>query len=99
MFVAKLSLDPQPQRRSIRHRQRAIVECPGEDRLRMEGIDQTDALIISRPAEIVIAMEDDVARGARQAGKLQDRAEHRTGPLPDRAPPLDAIVAGDLGAL
>ena len=58
---------------------------------------EVDALVIRGAAEIVGAVEDDVARLGPEARALEQQPERHAGPFPDRAPPLDAIVAGDLG--
>src|SRR5665647_3348153 len=46
VLVAQLALDAQADRRAMRHAQRRAVHVIGEDRLRMEGVDQVDALVI-----------------------------------------------------
>ena len=43
-LVTKLSFHPKSQRRPVRDRQRASVHVIGQDRLRMERIDQVDGL-------------------------------------------------------
>ena len=66
-LVAELAFDPKPQRRAMADRQGAVVHAVGEDGLRMEGVDQVDALVVGRAAEIVGAVQDDVARVRLQA--------------------------------
>src|SRR5205085_3522665 len=98
VLVAELALDPEPERRAIGNGEQLVVHPPGEDRLRVEGVDQVDALII-RPLAIAIqAMEDDVARLVPEAGAVEDQGKRRPGPFADRRPALDAVVAGELGA-
>ena len=101
-LVAELPLDPQAQRRAMRDRQRLVVHVVGEDRLRMEGVLQVDALVIAAGAverllERIGAGEDDVARVRLRARRRAAPQRHAL-PLADAAPTLDAIVPGDLGA-
>src|SRR3954468_12913254 len=98
VLVAELALDPEPERGAVAGFEGRIVHRPGEDGLRMESVDQVDALIIRNAAEIVGAVEDDVARLAPEPGAVKHQPQRQSGPLADRAPALDAIVAGDLGA-
>ena len=99
VLVAQLTLDPQAQRRTMLDRERAVVHRPGEDRLRVERVDQVDRFIIGPAIERVGAMEDQEARAVLHARHIEDRGQLRSVPFPDRAPPLDAIVAGDLHPL
>ena len=75
------------------------VHAPGEDRLRMEGVDQVDALVIGLVAEPVGAVEDDVSGARAQARRVEDARQLDAVPFADRAPPFDAIVARDLHAV
>src|ERR1700712_4524084 len=99
LLVAELLLRAEAQRGAVLEGERAVVHPPGEDGLGVEGVDQVDRFVIGRGAEAVGAVEHRVARLRQQSGQRQDRAELRALPLADRAPPLDAIVAGDLGPL
>src|SRR5579872_3910393 len=45
-LIAELALDPEPQWRAMLDRQARAVHVIGEDRLRMEGVDEIDALVI-----------------------------------------------------
>ena len=49
-------------RSAVRHWEQMVVHSPGEDRLRVKGVDQIDALIERLVAEAVGAMKDDVLR-------------------------------------
>jgi hypothetical protein len=82
----------------VADRQDGVVHAVGEDRLRVEGIDQIDALVIGRAAEVVGAVQDDVARVRRQPRPLEHGSKRHAGPFADGTPALDAVVAGDLGA-
>src|SRR5260370_20357686 len=67
-FVAELTLDPEAQRGAMLDRQLGAVHVAGEDRLRMKGIDEIDALVISACSlqgllGRVGPMQDDVAGG------------------------------------
>src|SRR6476620_4850710 len=99
MLVAELALHAQPQRRAMRLSEGRAVHVVGEDRLRVEGVDEVDALIIfSIAAERVGAMEDEIAGVGLETHTLQQRCKLRAAPLADRAPALDAVVARDLRA-
>ena len=67
LLVAELALDPQPQRRAMRDRQVLAVHAIGQDRLRMEGVDEVDAFVIlavavGRLLVFVGAVEHGIAR-------------------------------------
>ena len=65
VFVADLAFDPETQRRAVGHAQRPAVHGPGQDRLRMAGVDQVDALIIALAVLALIqgveTVKDDVS--------------------------------------
>ena len=65
----------------------------------MKGIGEIDRFVIGAGAEAVGAVEHDEARGGQQAGEAEHLAKLRPLPLANRAPTLDAVVPGDLGAL
>src|SRR4051812_37007526 len=98
VLVAELPFDPEAKRRAVADLEGFVVHRPGEDGLRVEGIDEIDALIIRIAAEIVGAVEDYVAHLLPQPGAMQQQPQRHARPFADRAPALDAIVAGDLGA-
>ena len=56
------------------------------------------AVLGAGPAEIVGAIEHDIARVRHELRRLEQSAERHTLPLADAAPALDAIVPGDLRA-
>ena len=61
MLVAQLALDAHAQRRAVADRQRFAVEAVRDDRLRVIGIDQIDALVIVLSVEIIRTAEEDEA--------------------------------------
>src|SRR4029078_9182356 len=98
-LVTELPLDTQPQWCAIRNRQRLLVHIIGENGLRMESIDQIDALVVRRArAHHIGAMKDQITRVRLQTDTLQQRAKLGAFPFPDGAPAFDAIVARDLRA-
>src|SRR5436190_22998339 len=50
VLVADLALDPQPQRRAVADRQRIAVHAVGQNGLRMQRIEQVEALVIEAAA-------------------------------------------------
>ncbi|EGE60570.1 hypothetical protein RHECNPAF_14110054 [Rhizobium etli CNPAF512] len=87
----------------MRHFQVAAIHRIGKDRLRMEGVNEIDALIVPTAAikrlfVFVGAMEHDVARLRLQPDRLQQGAKRQARPFADRAPAFDAVVPGDLRA-
>ncbi len=75
VLVAELALDPEAERRAVADLERAVVHRPGEQGLRVEGVDQIEALIIRDAVEIVGAVEDDEARLRPQSGAVQQQAQ------------------------
>src|SRR5438067_6710251 len=99
LLIAELALDPQAQRGAVRDRQEMAVQPPGDHRLRVEGVDQVDALVIGFVAEAVGAVEYDVLRAGAEGGMFEEPPQLDAVPLADRAPALNAVVAGDLGTV
>ena len=104
LLVAELALDPQAQRRAVRHRQVLAVHAVGQDGLRVEGVNEVDALVVEAGAvEGLLQVRRrsgtrHSARRLREPGVSQQHAQRDAGPLADGAPALDAVVARDLGA-
>lgn len=98
VLVAELALDPEADRGAVADRQLPVVHAVGEDCLRMKGVGEINALIVGHPGEVIGAVQDHVARRRLHLDLVQHRAKRNPGPLPDRAPPFNAVVAGDLGA-
>src|SRR3546814_16104311 len=92
VLVAQLPLDPQAQRGAVGDRQPPAVERPGEDRLRVERIDEVAAFIIIGIADAVAAAKDDVARAVLQPRRGATMGTRNPGPFADRAPPLTPTV-------
>src|SRR5579863_695422 len=72
-FIAELPFHPQPQRRPVLNGERRAVEVVGEDRLRMEGVDEVVSFVImpgavERLLEFVGAEKGDVARPGLELG-------------------------------
>ena len=53
VLVAELPFDPQAQRRAVGDRKQPAVHSPGQNGLRVEGIDEVDAFIIRVRPEAV----------------------------------------------
>src|ERR1043165_3511029 len=102
LLVAQLAFDSEPQGRAMANFKRHIVHRIGENSLRMEGVDEVNALIIGRRAASdrleIEAFEHDEARRGENAGPFKHAVKRRSGPFSNRAPTLDAIVPGDLAA-
>lgn len=103
LFVPQLSLDPETQGRAVTDAKVLAVHLVGEDGLRMNRVDEIDALVIAaasveRLFEFVGTMQDDISRRRLDAGKAQQMGERNASPLGDGAPAFDAVMAGDLGA-
>ena len=69
----------------------------------MKGVDEVDRLVIAaraveRPLQRIGAEEGEVAGLRLQASGGDDVRQWYALPLPDTAPALDAVVAGDLRA-
>src|SRR3546814_5858519 len=96
--LSQLPLDQQAERRAVGDRQQPAVERPGEDRLRVERIDQIAAFVIIGIADAVGVAKYDVARSAQQPRRRQHAAQLPPGPFAAPPPPLDAIVAVSLAA-
>src|SRR5690606_15457609 len=99
VLVAEVALDAQPQRSSVADRERLTVKLMGDERLRVERVVEVTAFVVRHAAKIVGAAEDDEAGLFLEAGRVEDRRELRTGPLTDRTPAFDAVMAGDLRTL
>ena len=65
----------------------------------MIRIDHVHALVIGAAIERVSTAEDDEVRLLAHPCHVEQRRKLRAGPFGNRAPPFDAIVAGDLRAL
>src|SRR5437868_13799278 len=106
VLVAELALDPQAQGCAMGDVERPAVQIVRDQRLRMERIDEPDALVILSRAlfaalgrlalEIIGAMKDGVARADLKTRRPQQRRQRHARPLADRAPAFHAIVARDL---
>src|SRR5690606_10304829 len=99
VLVAEVPLNAQPQRSSVADRERLTVKLMGDECLRVEGVVEVTAFVVRHAAKIVGAAEDDEAGLFLEAGRVEDRRELRTGPLTDRTPAFDAVMAGDLRPL
>ena len=88
-------------RRAVADGQRPSVHAMGENGLRVERVDQIDALVIGFARqidrELVGAVKHDEAR-VGLSRTVSSTCARRPGPLADRAPAFDAIVACDLAA-
>ena len=100
MLVAELPFDTQAKRGAVRNTERLAVEVVGQDRLRVEAVNQVDALVIhvGAAAIVVSAMHDREACVGLEARCLEERSKLRALPLANCAPAFDAVVAGDLSA-
>src|SRR6185369_2141364 len=95
VLVAQLTLDPQPDRRAVRYRQRLVVQLVGQNCLRMVGIFEIDALVVGAGAIVlhrIRAVEYDIPCGGFRLDDVEQRTKLRALPLADRAPTLDTIV-------
>ena len=104
VLVAELPFDPQPQRGAVADRKRPVVEAMGKNGLRVESVDQIDAFVIlsgavKRLFQNVGAMEDHEPGGGKKRGPREHDSQRNALPFADRAPPFDAVMAGDLGPL
>src|SRR6266404_7667279 len=98
-LVAKLTLEPQPQRRAMRDRQDGIVHVVGQDGLYVEGIRKIDALVVFRAGfHGVGAVEDDVSRLRLQGDLAEQSGTLHALPFADATPAFDAVMTRDLRA-
>jgi DHA2 family lincomycin resistance protein-like MFS transporter len=99
-LVPELALDAHTQRSAVLDRQHLSVQLVRQDRLRVQGIFQVDALVVllrSAPHR-VRTVKNDVARVRLQPHEREDVTERHAGPFADCAPSFDAIVPRDLCA-
>ena len=73
------------------------VHPPGQDGLRVEGVNQVHAFVIRLVAEAIRTVEDDILRPRAEARVVEDARQLNAVPFADRAPALDAVMPGDLG--
>src|SRR5437868_11907217 len=71
LLVAELALDAEAQRGAVGDRQKMAVQPPGDQRLRMEGINQVNALVIRLVAEPIGTMKHDIFGATAQARMLE----------------------------
>src|SRR5438309_5054346 len=99
VLVAELSLDPQTDRRAVRHREGFIVQLVGEDGLGMIGVIKVNAFIIGVSVFVrVSAVKDHVPCGGEGLGQREELAEGRALPLADGTPSLHTVMTRDLRA-
>src|SRR2546422_56585 len=71
VLVAELSLDPQTDRRAVRHRKGFIVQLVGEDGLGMIGVIKVNAFIIGVSVFVRVSAVKD--RSEEHTSELQSR--------------------------
>ena len=103
LLVAELPFDPEAQWCAMPDREVLSVHGIGEDGLRMEGVDQVDALVVTAaaiegPFQFVRAIKHRVSRRCLQPGGCENAAEGNTRPLADRAPTFNAVMPRNLAA-
>src|SRR6266511_1522758 len=99
VLVAKLIFNAQTKRRAVVDRHGPVVQLVGENRLRMNGVDEIDAFIIIVAVAVGIHTAKNHILGLGQRlDSIHDLFQAYAFPLTDDAPTFDAIVTRDLGA-
>ena len=94
IFIAELGGHAQLHRIAVFWRQHLAVVTEGQQRLRMQRGGHVDAGVV-----IVGAFETDIFRREIGADALEKSSERDAAPFADRAPSLNADMAGDLVGL
>src|SRR5512143_349867 len=98
-LVAELPFDARADRRAVADRQVRAVDRIRQARLRVQRIDDVDAFVIRLRAIVLLrigAMKYDITGRGQGLRARQHLVQRHAGPLRNCAPPLDAVVAGDL---